>query len=143
MIGTLAAAVLCPGSGDLLVPLSSKRTVGKNPGVKVLRNLRGTLTRASALLVLLLLGMSALASAQADVPVSGGGITSLAGTPPIYNGQYVLKQTDFGFLWLDTVAMTGGLVQVEAKCGLGQPPPVTNLYVIGDCNGITDIKSTG
>ena len=100
------------------------------------------MTRFSVLLALLL-GIPELLSAQADVPVFAGGITSLAGTPPIYNGQYVLQQTDFGFLWLDTVAMTAGLVQVEAKCDVGQPPPVTNLYVIGDCNGITDIKSTG
>jgi hypothetical protein len=111
--------------------------------MNVLRNLRKTVTRPRVLLVLLLLGLPVLASAQADVPVAAGGIASLAGTPPVYNGQYVLKQTDFGFLWLDTVALTGGLVQVEAKCWVGQPVPVTNLYVIGDCNGITDILSTG
>ena len=92
---------------------------------------------------MLLSGIPAVLSAQADVPVAAGGIASLTGSAPIYNGQYVLKQTDFGFLWLDTVALTGGLVQVEAKCAVGQPVPVTNLYVIGDCNGITDIKSTG
>ena len=54
-----------------------------------------------------------------------------------------MQKTDFGFLWLDTVALQGGYVGVEAKCGVGQPNPATGIYVRGDCNGISNIKSTG
>jgi hypothetical protein len=82
--------------------------------------------------------------AAQDVPVTTGGIISIAsGIPPVYNGQYVIQTTDFGFLWLDTVALRSGLVQAEAKCGVGQPPSATNLYVIGDCNGTGDAVSSG
>jgi hypothetical protein len=81
-------------------------------------------------------------SAQ-DVPVTTGGIISVAGIPPIYNGQYVLQTTDFGFLWLDTVALRGGLVQAESSCAPGMPPSNSGLYVIGDCNGTGSISSSG
>src|SRR5713226_9642910 len=91
--------------------------------------------------LLLLLLLPAVLSAQ-TVPVNAGGNVSVGGVPPVYNGQYVMQKTDFGFLWVDTVALQGGHVQVESKCGLGQPLSVTELYVLGDCNGISDIKST-
>jgi len=77
------------------------------------------------------------------VTVTTPGIVSLTGVPPIYNDKYVIQKTDFGFLWLDTAALQGGLVQVEAKCGTGQPAAVTGLYVLGDCNGITNVSSSG
>ncbi len=87
--------------------------------------------------------LPAFAWAQ-DVPVTVNGIISvISSDPPIYNGQYVLQTTDFGFLWLDTVALTSGLVEAEAKCGVGQPPSNSNLYVIGDCNGTSNISSSG
>ena len=71
------------------------------------------------------------------------GIVSLTGGPPIYNGQYVLKETDFGFLWLNTATLEPGHVQAESKCNGYQPPSDSGLYVIGDCNGITNISSSG
>ena len=61
----------------------------------------------------------------------------------IYNGQYAIQKTDFGFLWLDTAALQAGMVQVESKCGVGQANAVTGLYVLGDCNGITNVSSSG
>src|SRR6266542_2849168 len=102
--------------------------------------LRPKVARTPPLLILLLL--PAVLSAQ-TVQVNAGGNVSVGGVPALYNGQYVMQKTDFGFLWVDTVALVGGHVQVESKCGLGQPISVTGLYVLGDCNGISDIKSTG
>ena len=61
----------------------------------------------------------------------------------IYNGQYAIQKTDFGFLWLDTASLQPGMVQVESKCGVGQPPAATGLYVLGDCNGISNVSSSG
>lgn len=90
---------------------------------------------------LFLLAATFLSAQQVNVSTSG--ITSTTGVPPIYNGQYVIQKTDFGFLWLDTVALRGGLVQVESKCGVGQPGSMTNLYVLGDCNGISSVSSSG
>ncbi len=79
-----------------------------------------------------------------NVSVTVNGIISvISSDPPIYNGQYVLQTTDFGFLWLDTVALKSGLVEAEAKCGVGQPPSNSNIYVTGDCNGTSDISSSG
>jgi PKD domain-containing protein/List-Bact-rpt repeat protein len=104
--------------------------------------LRGVSSALIAAVVVAWLLLPGGLSAQ-TVNVSAGGIISLGGVPPIYNGQYVIQKTDFGFLWLDTVALQGGLVQVEAKCGTGQPPSAIGLYVIGDCNGITNVSSSG
>ncbi len=85
----------------------------------------------------------AFAMAQ-DVSVTvNGSISVTSAIPPIYNGQYVLQTTDFGFLWLDTVALNSGLVEAEAKCGVGQPPSNSNIYVTGDCNGTGSISSSG
>lgn len=81
-------------------------------------------------------------SAQ-QVPYTAPGIISLTGVPMIYNGQYAIQKTDFGFLWLDTTSLQAGLVQVEAKCGVGQPVSATGLYVLGDCNGIANVSSSG
>ena len=78
-----------------------------------------------------------------EVPYTAPGIISLTGTPMIYNGKYALQKTDFGFLWLDTTTFVAGIVQVESKCGLGQPYPDTGIFVTGDCNGITNISSSG
>ncbi len=95
-------------------------------------------TALAAALILL----PALLAAQ-TVTFSSGGIVSIGGVSPIYNGQYVIQKTDFGFFWLDTVALQAGNVQVEAKCGTGQPASVVGLYVVGDCNGITNVSSSG
>lgn len=81
-------------------------------------------------------------SAQ-QLPYTSPGTISLTGVPMIYNGQYAIQKTDFGFLWLDTTALQAGLVQVEAKCGVGQPVSKTGLYVLGDCNGIANVSSSG
>src|SRR5262249_9006747 len=100
---------------------------------------RSHLWRAAALLAPLLL-LSTIAAGQ-SVAINTGGIVSITAVPPVYNDKYVMQKTDFGFLWLDTVALQGGNIQVEAKCGTGQPTPVTNIYVRGDCNGITNIDT--
>src|SRR6266404_2085741 len=87
--------------------------------------------------------LPAFAVAQ-TVPVTTSGVVSLTSAlPPIYNGQYVLQTTDFGFLWLDTTALRGGLVEAEAKCDSGQPLSSTNIYVTGDCNGTGTVSSSG
>lgn len=83
-----------------------------------------------------------IVSAQ-QLPYTAPGIVSVTGVPMIYNGQYAIQKTDFGFLWLDTTALLAGTVEVEAKCGLGQPNSATGLYVLGDCNGITNVSSSG
>jgi hypothetical protein len=85
---------------------------------------------------------SASLSAQ-EVPYTAPGTISLTGVPMIYNGHYAIQKTDFGFLWLDTATLAPGMVQVEAKCGVGQPASVTGLYVLGDCNGIGNVSSSG
>jgi PKD repeat protein len=108
------------------------------PQIRLLRGSRPLRALPIALMFLL----PAFLPAQ-NVPVTTSGIVSVAGTLPVYNGQYVLQTTDFGFLWLDTVALRGGLVEVEAKCGIGLPPSDTGIYVIGDCNGIGDVASLG
>ena len=95
-----------------------------------------------ALPIALMFLLPAFLPAQ-NVPVTTSGSLSVAGIPPVYNGQYVLQTTDFGFLWLDTVALQGGLVQVESKCGIGLPNSNTGTYVIGDCNGIGDVATLG
>jgi hypothetical protein len=86
--------------------------------------------------------LPALASAE-TVLFTANGFVSVTGGPPIYNGRYVMKQSDFGFFWLDTLTLTPGHVQAESKCGGFQPPADSDLYVIGDCNGITNISSSG
>ena len=95
-----------------------------------------------SLLLVALLTLSPVLAAQ-EVPYTCPGIVSITGVPMIYNGKYAIQKTDFGFLWLDTSTLLPGIVQVEAKCGLGQPPPVTGIYVLGDCNGITNVSSSG
>jgi PKD repeat protein len=82
--------------------------------------------------------------AAQDVPVTVNGIISVTSAlPPIYNQKYVLQTTDFGFLWLDSAALQAGLIEAEAKCGVGQPPSNSNIYVTGDCNGTGNISSSG
>jgi hypothetical protein len=93
-------------------------------------------------LVALVFLLPGLLRAQ-TVPYQVNGVVSLTGGAPIYNGRYVLKQSDFGFFWLDTVTLSPGHVQAESKCNGVQPPADTDLYVIGDCNGITSISSSG
>jgi hypothetical protein len=104
----------------------------------------GTRSQAWQAVVLLapMLLLAAIASGQ-SIAFNSGGIVSITATPPVYNDKYVMQKTDFGFFWLDTVALQAGLVQVEAKCGTGQPSPVTNIWVRGDCNGITNIDTAG
>jgi hypothetical protein len=95
---------------------------------------------ARAVLITWMVGVRGLASAQ-TVPVSTNGVVSLTGTEPVYTGNYVLKQTDLGLFWLDTSTSGTGHIQALSHCGVGQPPTNTNLYVVGDCNSITDISS--
>src|SRR5438477_8392214 len=97
---------------------------------------------AKALPVALAFFLPSLLRAE-TVPYQVNGLVSLTGGPPIYNGRYVIKQSDFGFFWLDTVTLSPGHVQAESKCGGFQPTSDTDIYVIGDCNGITSISSSG
>jgi hypothetical protein len=90
----------------------------------------------------LLLFLPGLAAAQ-TIPYTANGVVSITGLGPIYNGKYVIKQSDFGFFWLDTSTLTPGHVQAESKCTGFQPPSDTLIYVIGDCNGITSVSSSG
>ena len=90
----------------------------------------------------LMLLAPAFALGQA-VPYVANGLVSITGGPAIYNGRYVIKQSDFGFFWLDTVTLSPGHVQAESKCTGFQPTSDTDIYVIGDCNGITSISSSG
>jgi PKD repeat protein len=93
-------------------------------------------------LIPLLLALPAVLPAQ-EVSYTAPGIISLGAALPVYNDKYAIKKTDFGFLWLDTTSLQPGLVQVEAKCGTGQPPSATGIYVIGDCNGISNVSTSG
>jgi hypothetical protein len=77
------------------------------------------------------------------VPYQANGLVSLTGGGPIYNGRYVIRQSDFGFFYLDTITLSPGHIQAESKCGGFQPPSDTEIYVIGDCNGISNISSSG
>jgi len=102
----------------------------------------GRSTALRALLVALVSSLPALARAE-TVLYTANGLVSVTGGAPIYNGRYVFKQSDFGFFWLDTITLLPGHVQAESKCGGFQPPSDTDLYVVGDCNGITNISSSG
>ena len=84
----------------------------------------------------------ALLRAQ-TVYVTVNGTVAITSVPPRYYGNYVLQQTDFGFLWLDTAALAAGHAQAVSKCGLGFPPADSSLYAIGDCWSITSIASSG
>ncbi len=96
----------------------------------------------ASLPALMLLLPAALTGQQ--VPYSAPGFISvISSVPPIYNGRFVLQTTDFGFLWLDTVSLQAGLVEAEAKCDVHQPPSSSNIYVTGDCNGISSVSSSG
>src|SRR5512132_2443239 len=50
---------------------------------------------------MLLFLLPTLLSAQ-DVPYTGNGIMTVTGVLPVYNGPYVIQQSDYGFFWLDT-----------------------------------------
>jgi hypothetical protein len=101
----------------------------------------GDLVKRLLLLALLLILPAGLIAQTVDVTTSG--IISLGPPAAVYNGQYVMQKTDFGILWLDSTNLVAGLIQVQAKCGVGQPASATNLYVIGDCNGISNFSSSG
>src|SRR5262249_20432098 len=128
------ARFLCPGS----IRLSQDRD-GPPPredSLPMKLSLRGSL--------LLLLALLAPASAAAQsVPYTSNGLVSITGGDPIYNGKYVIKQSDFGFFWLDTQALEPGHVQATGKCNGFSPPSDSGIYVLGDCNGITSVSSSG
>jgi PKD repeat protein len=83
--------------------------------------------------------IATLLSAQV-VPVPTAGLVGITtGVPPKYSGPYVVQQTEYGFFWLDTVALNGGHVQAVSKCVGGFPPSTTGIYVLADCNSITAV----
>jgi len=88
-----------------------------------------------------LLLLPTMLSAQ-DVPYVTNGPVSLVGGTTIYNGRYVIIQSDFGFFWLDTQTLAPGHIQALSKCG-PWPPSDSNLYTTSDCNGITNVSSSG
>ena len=92
--------------------------------------------------IALLLLLPTVLSAQ-DVSFATNGPVSLDPAPVIYNGQHALAQTDFGFFWLDTEALVAGHIQAVSKCGGPWPVSDSNLYVVGDCNAISNISSSG
>ncbi len=101
--------------------------------------LRALQTTAAGLLFFL----PTVLSAQ-SVPVNTAGIVGVtSGVPPIYTGQYVLQMTEYGFFWLDTTALAGGHVQAVSKCVSGFPPSDTGIYVLADCNTISNVSASG
>src|SRR5512132_3279496 len=76
------------------------------------------------------------------ITVKTRGYVSITGVPVLYIGKFAIQKTDWGFLWLDTETQEAGHVQVQSRCGVGLPPSATGLYVIGDCNGITDVLAS-
>src|SRR6266498_410527 len=108
------------------------------PRSRALNALRALWIPAAMLLFLL----PTLLPAQ-DVPYTGNGIMTVTGSVPIYNGPYVLQQSDYGFFWLDTSTLRPGHVQAVSKCVSSLPPSDSGIYILGDCNSITSISSSG
>ena len=106
------------------------------------RSLDGFAHVADAIPMLLFFLPTLLSAQTVAVPASGivGLITAV---PPIYNGPYVLQMTDYGFFWLDTAALRPGHVQVVSKCVSGFRPPTAGIYVLADCNTITNVSASG
>jgi hypothetical protein len=67
-----------------------------------------------------------------DAPMSKHGT-------PIYFGRYVANLMDFGFVYLDTQALTAGFIDVLGKCAIPQLSPASNLWTALDCNGVTTL----
>ncbi len=94
-------------------------------------------------LAMLLFFLPTVLPAQ-TVPVSTNGrVGIITGVPPIYTGPYVLQMTEYGFFWLDTAAPLAGHVQAVSKCVSGFPPSDSGLYVLADCNTITNVSASG
>ncbi len=99
--------------------------------------------RAAMPVAVLLFLLPALLPAQ-TVPVSTAGLVGITtGVPPTYTGTYVLQQTEYGFFWLDTSVPSAGHVQAVSKCVGGFPTSDTGIYVLADCNSITNISASG
>src|SRR6266851_3398224 len=86
-----------------------------------IRPLKGS-TALRASLIALTFFLPALLPAQQVTVTLPSGKTTVNGISTLYNGQYAIRQTTFGFLWLDTVALTGGHVQAISVCVAGLPP---------------------
>ena len=100
-------------------------------------------TPAGSLAFACLLLVPAILTAQSVNVDPGGFVGITTGVPPTYTGQYVLQMTDFGFFWLDTVALRGGHVQAISSCAPGFPSSDSGFYVVGDCESITEVRSNG
>jgi hypothetical protein len=93
-------------------------------------------------LLLTLLYLPAALFAQ-DVPYALSGVGWAPGGPYYSDDQrYVVWQSDFGFFTLDTQTLTAAHVQAENKCGFS-PPAASNFYLVGDCNGIGSVRTSG
>jgi hypothetical protein len=73
------------------------------------------------------------------VPPINGPI-SKTGPAPIYlaGGRYLINYMDWGFIYLDSGALTSNYIHVLGKCAIPQLSPASNLWTALDCNGITD-----
>ena len=94
------------------------------------------------MLIALMFLLPPLLPAQ-NVPFTSNGIMTVTGVLPVYNGPYVIQQSDYGFFWLDTSTLLPGHVQAVSKCISSLPPSDSGLYILGDCNSITSISSSG
>ena len=98
--------------------------------------------RCGCSILLLLFLLPTLLLAQ-NVPFTSNGIMTVTGVLPVYNGPYIIQQSDYGFFWLDTSTLRPGHVQVVSKCISLLPPSDSGIYILGDCNSITSISSSG
>jgi hypothetical protein len=111
--------------------------------MNALRRVRRQASIALPALIALMLFLPRLSMAQ-NVSVTVDGVVGIiTGQPAIYNGNYVLQMTEYGFFWLDTAALSGGHVQAVSKCVSGFPPSDTGFYVLADCNSITNVSASG
>ncbi len=92
--------------------------------------------RTAGLLLLLLLPAVLTAQTVSVPPISA--TTSLT-TSQVYFGKYVAHALDYGFIWVDTQALTAGYVWVIGKCAIPNMTPASNLWAYGDCNGISSL----
>jgi len=91
--------------------------------------------RLLAIILLWMLGSWVAPAQPVAVPPINAPMTP-HGTP-VYFDRYVANLMDFGFVYLDTQALTAGFVDVLGKCAIPQLSPVSNLWTALDCNGVT------
>ena len=96
--------------------------------------MRFSCARVVGFIALALLPRALLAQPVAVPPINAP--MTPHGTP-VYFDRYVANLMDFGFVYLDTQALTAGFIDVLGKCAIPQLSPVSNLWTALDCNGVT------